>query len=320
MPSKLEQLKTMTTVVADTGNFDEVKQFKPQDATTNPSLILRAAQKNEYQDLINNAITYAKDKGSACNKLHLATTKLMVNFGQSLLQVVPGYVSTEVDPRYSYDTESTIKEARHIIKLYEESGTSRDRILIKIASTWEGICAAQVLEKEGIKCNMTLIFCLEQAAACGEVGATLISPFVGRILDWYKAQTGKEYTAQDDPGVLSVKQIFNYLLGHQYKTIVMGASFRNQGEIEELAGCDRLTISPALLSSLDSDNDTLTQKLDGKNVDSDDIPPKIAFEKDAFTTAINNNPMAIDKLENGITLFSKDTLELENLLKARLEI
>ncbi|MCW8847704.1 MAG: transaldolase, partial [Sedimenticola sp.] len=247
--NKLDQLKLMTVVVADTGEFELVKQYAPEDATTNPSLILKASQQPQYAALTDKAISWANAQNDPDHLLDNTIDKLSVSFGCELLQLIPGKVSTEVDARLSFDTEATIQRARHLIGLYEQEGISRERILIKIASTWEGIKAGEILEREGIHCNLTLLFSFIQAVACAEAGITLISPFVGRILDWHKKQTGKEsYPANEDPGVLSVKSIYNYFKKFGYSTIVMGASFRNIGEIEELAGCDRLTISPALLS------------------------------------------------------------------------
>jgi transaldolase len=321
--SVLEQLKNFTTIVADSGDFESIAQYKPQDATTNPSLILAAAQKPQYAHLIEDAIKYAQSKNiSDAEKLDLATDKLLVNFGSEILKIVPGRVSTEVDARLSFDKEATIAKALALIKLYEENNVSKDRVLIKIASTWEGIQAAHVLETEhGIHCNLTLLFGFAQAVACAEAGVTLISPFVGRILDWYKKSTGEEYTSSTDPGVQSVTKIYNYYKKYGYKTIVMGASFRNTGEIEELAGCDFLTISPALLSSLQQDNKSLERKLSVDNAQATDLE-KVSFftNEKAFRWEMNQDAMATEKLSEGIRNFAKDGLKLENMLKEKLAL
>ncbi|CAO0793133.1 unnamed protein product [Mucor circinelloides] len=321
--SVLEQLKKFTTIVADSGDFESIAQYKPQDATTNPSLILAAAQKPQYAHLIDDAIKYAQSKNiSSEEKLDLATDKLLVNFGSEILKIVPGRVSTEVDARLSFNTEATIAKALVLIKLYEENGINKDRVLIKIASTWEGIQAAHVLETQhGIHCNLTLLFGFAQAVACAEAGVTLISPFVGRILDWYKKSTGQDYSATSDPGVQSVSKIYNYYKKFGYNTIVMGASFRNTGEIEELAGCDFLTISPALLGSLQEDNKTLERKLSPEAAQSQNLE-KVTFFKDekAFRWEMNQDAMATEKLSEGIRNFAKDGLKLENMLKEKLAL
>ncbi|CAO3616095.1 unnamed protein product [Mucor fragilis] len=321
--SVLEQLKKFTTIVADSGDFESIAQYKPQDATTNPSLILAAAQKPQYAHLIEDAIKYAQSKNiSSEEKLDLATDKLLVNFGSEILKIVPGRVSTEVDARLSFNTEATIAKALVLIKLYEENGINKDRVLIKIASTWEGIQAAHVLETQhGIHCNLTLLFGFAQAVACAEAGITLISPFVGRILDWYKKSTGQDYSATADPGVQSVSKIYNYYKKFGYNTIVMGASFRNTGEIEELAGCDFLTISPALLGSLQEDNKTLERKLSPEAAQAENLE-KVTFFKDekAFRWEMNQDAMATEKLSEGIRNFAKDGVKLENMLKEKLAL
>ncbi|MCG6407395.1 transaldolase, partial [Vibrio fluvialis] len=266
MSNKLEQLRKLTTVVADTGEIDAIKKYQPEDATTNPSLILKAAQIAEYAPLIDQAIEYAKSQTSdKAEQVQEACDMLAVNIGKEILKTIPGRISTEVDARLSYDTEGSIVKARKLIKMYNDAGISNDRILIKLASTWEGIRAAEVLEKEGINCNLTLLFSFAQARACAEAGVFLISPFVGRIMDWYKAKEGRDFEAQEDPGVLSVSKIYNYYKQHGYKTVVMGASFRNIGEILELAGCDRLTIAPSLLAELEAAEGEVVEKLVDSN-------------------------------------------------------
>ncbi|KAI9305377.1 transaldolase [Cunninghamella echinulata] len=319
--SVLEQIKQFTTIVADSGDFETIAQYKPQDATTNPSLILAASQKPQYASLIEDAIAYAKGKGgSAEDQLEAATDKLLVNFGKEILKIVPGRVSTEVDARLSFDKDATVAKALRLISLYESEGVNKERVLIKIASTWEGIQAASVLEKEhGIHCNLTLLFGFPQAVACAEAGVTLISPFVGRILDWYKKSTGQTYDATTDPGVVSVSKIYNYYKQHGYNTIVMGASFRNTGEIEQLAGCDFLTISPALLAELQNDNKKLERKLSPDNV----TPlEKVSFfnNEKAFRWEMNEDAMATEKLSEGIRNFAKDGVKLENVLKEKLSL
>jgi len=321
--SVLEQLKNFTTIVADSGDFESIAQYKPQDATTNPSLILAAAQKPQYAHLITDAVNYAKEKGGSDDeKLQLAIDKLLVNFGTEILKIVPGRVSTEVDARLSYNKEATVNKALALIKLYAENGVDKDRVLIKIASTWEGIQAAHILEKEhDIHCNLTLLFGFGQAVACAEAGVTLISPFVGRILDWYKKNVGDVYTHETDPGVQSVTKIYNYYKKFGYKTIVMGASFRNTGEIEQLAGCDFLTISPSLLSELQKDEKSLERKLSPEKAESLDIQ-KVSFFSDeaAFRWELNEDAMANEKLAEGIRNFAKDGVKLENLLKEKLAL
>jgi transaldolase len=321
MATLLEQLRGMTTVVADTGDINSIQKFQPQDSTTNPSLIAAAAQKSEYQSIVDDVLKQArKDAGSNASDKDvaaLAFKSLAVAFGRKILEIVPGRVSTEVDARLSYDTEKTIEQAHDIIGQYDKAGISRDRVLIKIASTWEGIKAAEKLEQEGIHCNLTLLFGLHQAIACAEAKVTLISPFVGRILDWYKKDTGKDYTGADDPGVQSVTTIYNYYKRFGYKTVVMGASFRNIGEIEELAGCDLLTISPNLLAELDKTEGALTRKLDPAHAASLDIQ-KIAIDKATFDKMHAEDRMAHDKLKEGIEGFSKALEDLEVLLAKRL--
>ncbi|KAI8341913.1 transaldolase [Chlamydoabsidia padenii] len=319
--SVLDQIKQFTTIVADSGDFETIAQYKPQDATTNPSLILAASQKPQYAALIDEAIAYAKNKGgSAEAQLDAANDKLLVNFGKEILKIVPGRVSTEVDARLSFNKEATIAKALSLIALYKAEGIDKERVLIKIASTWEGIQAASVLEKEhGIHCNLTLLFGFPQAVACAEAGVTLISPFVGRILDWYKKATGETYTASSDPGVVSVSKIYNYYKQYGYKTIVMGASFRNTGEIEQLAGCDYLTISPALLAELQKDTKTLERQLSPEKVTPLD---KVSFfnNEKAFRWEMNEDAMATEKLSEGIRNFAKDGLKLEAMLKEKLAL
>jgi transaldolase len=318
----LEQLREMTTVVADTGDIKAIETFKPQDATTNPSLITAAAQMPEYQEIVDQTLLQAKeDAGSGATDaqiVSLAFDRLAVSFGLKILEIIPGRVSTEVDARLSYDTEATIAKGRELISQYEAAGVSKERVLIKIASTWEGIRAAEVLEKEGIHCNLTLLFGLHQAIACAEAGVKLISPFVGRILDWYKKETGREsYLPAEDPGVLSVTQVYNYYKKFGYKTEVMGASFRNIDEITELAGCDLLTISPALLKELQSTTEDLPRKLDPAIAAQADIE-KISMDKATFDQMHQADRMAYEKLEEGINGFSKALIALEKLLAERL--
>ncbi|KAG0749299.1 hypothetical protein G6F57_000051 [Rhizopus arrhizus] len=321
--SVLEQLKQHTTIVADTGDFESIDQYKPQDATTNPSLILAATQKEQYAKLMDQAIEYANSKNvTGEEKVTLAMDKLLVNFGAEILKIVPGRVSTEVDARLSFDTEGTINKALTLIKLYEEIGIKKDRILIKIASTWEGIQAAHILEtKHQIHCNLTLLFGFSQAVACAEAGVTLISPFVGRILDWFKKNTGEDYKGAEDPGVKSVTKIYHYYKKYGYKTIVMGASFRNTGEIEELAGCDFLTISPALLAELKKADKKLERKLSPEKAHALDLP-KVSFFKDekAFRWEMNQDAMASEKLGEGIRNFAKDGVKLESTLREKLKL
>ncbi len=309
----LEQLKEQTKVVADTGDFASITTYKPIDATTNPSLIYSASQNQKYQHLIDDAVLFAKKNSSknGVEQLSLAMDKLAVNFGLEILKIVEGRVSTEVDARLSFDTEGTIKKARQIIALYKEAGIEKERILIKIAATWEGIEAAKILEKEGIHCNLTLLFSQIQAIACAEADVKLISPFVGRILDWHKkARSVDEIPAKEDPGVISVTNIFNYYKKFRYKTEIMGASFRNIGEICELTGCDLLTISPALLHELQNTEGKLEKKLDEKLAMQMEIS-KIELDEKKFRWLMNEDAMATEKLAEGIRNFTKDLLKLE---------
>ena len=315
--SQLQELRKITVVVADTGDIDAIKTYQPQDATTNPSLILSASSLPQYAPLIDEAVAYAKQQSNdKKQQLIDAEDKLAVNIGLEILKIVPGRISTEVDARFSYDTQATIKKARKLIKLYNQAGIANERILIKIAATWQGIRAAEVLEKEGINCNLTLLFSQAQARACAEAGVYLISPFVGRILDWYKANTDKkEYAPHEDPGVVSVTEIYNYYKQYDYKTVVMGASFRNIGEITELAGCDRLTIAPGLLKALQESNEPLVRKLEFKgNVNERPDP----LTEAQFYWQHNSDPMAVDKLTDGIRKFAADQEKLETMLVAKL--
>ena len=310
--SKLEQLKTMTSVVADTGDIEAIKQFSPQDATTNPSLIYKAAQLPQYQSLITDSVNWAKQQDG--DLLENTLDKLSVSIGCEILNIVPGYVSTEVDARLSFDTVATINKARKLVTLYEEANIERSRILIKIASTWEGIQAAKVLEEEGIRCNLTLLFNFAQAVACAQSDVFLISPFVGRILDWYKKAEGVEsYASLEDPGVKSVTRIYNYYKTHGYKTVVMGASFRNAGEIEALSGCDKLTISPALLEELQKDNGIIKQQLSPTTQSEDSKWADLTESK--FRWEMNQDPMATEKLAEGIRNFAIDQGKLEALIQ-----
>lgn len=314
--NQLEQLKKFTTVVADSGDFESIRLYHPTDATTNPSLIYAASQQPHYHHLIDDAIHYGKKQGQ--DSLSHALDKVFVNFGIEILKIVPGRVSTEVDARLSFDVEGSVQKARQLISLYESAGIDRNRILIKLASTWEGIMAARILEKEGIHCNMTLLFSLIQAVACGDANATLISPFVGRILDWFKKSQGVEgYPPTEDPGVKSVSQIYNYYKKFGYKTQIMGASFRNIDEIRELAGCDLLTISPSLLEELKNSQEPLTRKL---NPDTAKHIPlqKIPSDEKTFRYLLNEDAMATEKLSEGIRNFAKDIVKLETILKKKL--
>lgn len=317
MTTQLDSLRSMTVVVADTGDIDAIKKYQPQDATTNPSLILSASALPQYAPLIDEAIAYAKAQSAdKAKQLIDAEDKLAVNIGLEILKIVPGRISTEVDARLSYDTQATVEKARKLIALYNAAGISNDRILIKIASTWQGIRAAEILEKEGINCNLTLLFSEAQARACAEAGVYLISPFVGRILDWYKANTDKkEYAPAEDPGVISVTKIYNYYKEYGYKTVVMGASFRNVGEIIELAGCDRLTIAPALLKELQENSTALVRKLDNKGEVKAKPQPLTEAE---FYWQHNSDAMAVEKLAEGIRKFAVDQEKLEAMLSAKL--
>ena len=317
MTTQLDSLRSMTVVVADTGDIDAIKKYQPQDATTNPSLILSASALPQYAPLIDEAVAYAKAQSAdKTQQLIDAEDKLAVNIGLEILKIVPGRISTEVDARLSYDTQATVEKARKLIALYNAAGISNDRILIKIASTWQGIRAAEILEKEGINCNLTLLFSEAQARACAEAGVYLISPFVGRILDWYKANTDKkEYAPAEDPGVISVTKIYNYYKEYGYKTVVMGASFRNVGEIIELAGCDRLTIAPALLKELQENPTALVRKLDYKGEVKAKPQPLTEAE---FYWQHNSEAMAVEKLAEGIRKFAVDQEKLEAMLLAKL--
>ncbi len=317
MTTQLDSLRGMTVVVADTGDIDAIKKYQPQDATTNPSLILSASALPQYAPLIDEAIAYAKAQSAdKAQQLIDAEDKLAVNIGLEILKIVPGRISTEVDARLSYDTQATVEKARKLIALYNAAGISNERILIKIASTWQGVRAAEILEKEGINCNLTLLFSEAQARACAEAGVYLISPFVGRILDWYKANTDKkEYAPAEDPGVISVTKIYNYYKEYGYKTVVMGASFRNVGEIIELAGCDRLTIAPALLKELQENTTPLVRKLEYKGEVKAKPQPLTEAE---FYWQHNSDAMAVEKLAEGIRKFAVDQEKLEAMLSAKL--
>lgn len=317
MTTQLDSLRSMTVVVADTGDIEAIKKYQPQDATTNPSLILSASALPQYAPLIDEAIAYAKAQSAdKAQQLVDAEDKLAVNIGLEILKIVPGRISTEVDARLSYDTQATIEKARKLIALYNAAGISNERILIKIASTWQGIRAAEILEKEGINCNLTLLFSEAQARACAEAGVYLISPFVGRILDWYKANSDKkEYAPSEDPGVISVTKIYNYYKSHGYNTVVMGASFRNVGEIVELAGCDRLTIAPTLLKALQENSTALVRKLDYQGELKAKPQPLSEAE---FYWQHNSDPMAVEKLAEGIRKFAIDQEKLEAMLAAKL--
>ncbi len=317
MANLLEQLKSMTTIVADTGDVEAIKSVKPIDATTNPSLVLKASQLPQYASLIDESIAYAKAQGgSKAEQIDNAADKLAVLIGTEITKVVPGRISTEVDARLSFNVEKMVAKGRKLIKLYQDSGVSKERVLIKLASTWEGIKAGEILEKEGVQCNLTLLFGFGQARACAEAGVFLISPFVGRILDWYKAKNpGTEYTQETDPGVVSVRAIYQYYKEHGYKTVVMGASFRNTGELIALAGCDRLTVSPNLLQDLAATEGTLTQVLkDGGATKT--APARLTEEE--FRFALNEDPMATEKLAEGIRGFVVDQNKLEAALAEKL--
>ncbi|MGC9401820.1 transaldolase [Vibrio genomosp. F10] len=316
MSNKLEQLRKLTTVVADTGDIEAIAKYTPEDATTNPSLILKAAQIAEYAPLIDASIEYAKAQSDdKAQQVQDTCDMLNVNIGKEILKVVPGRISTEVDARLSYDMEGSVAKARQLIKMYNDAGITNDRILIKLASTWEGIRAAEILEKEGINCNLTLLFSFAQARACAEAGVFLISPFVGRIMDWYKAKEGRDFEASEDPGVISVSDIYNYYKDHGYKTVVMGASFRNIGEILELAGCDRLTIAPQLLAELEATEGDVVEKL----IDSNGTKERPAAMTHAeFLWDHNQDPMAVEKLAEGIRNFAVDQGKLEDMIAAKL--
>lgn len=313
MPNQLEQLKALTTVVADTGDFESMKAFTPQDATTNPSLILKAAASGSYDALVDQAIAEAGEGAD----MAAIIDRLLVTFGKAILEIVPGRVSSEVDARLSFDTAGTIERAQGLIAMYEKDGVSRDRVLIKIASTWEGIKAAEELEKEGIHCNLTLLFSFAQAVACAEAKVQLISPFVGRILDWHKKATGNDFTGAEDPGVISVTEIYNYYKKFGYKTEVMGASFRNTGEILELAGCDLLTISPNLLQELADNDGPVERKLDPTAAAATDLE-QVSLDEKAFRYALNEDAMATEKTAEGIRNFAADIVKLEALIAKKI--
>ncbi|BDM63659.1 transaldolase [Shewanella sp. NFH-SH190041] len=317
MANTLEQLKSLTTIVADTGDIEAIKRYAPEDATTNPSLVLKAAQIPEYTGLIDDAINWAKSQSQdLAQQIEDAGDKLAVNIGVEILKTIPGRISTEVDARLSFDQQGSIAKAHKLVRLYQEAGIDKSRILIKLASTWEGICAARELELEGINCNLTLLFSFAQARACAEAGVYLISPFVGRILDWYKKDTGTDYTAEQDPGVISVTEIYNYYKQHGYKTVVMGASFRNTGEILELAGCDRLTIGPSLLEELANSTTAVTAKLVNNHTVT---APGAMMSEAEFRWELNQDAMAVEKLAEGIRNFAIDQGKLEAMLQTRLQ-
>lgn len=315
--SKLDQLREMTTVVADSGDLDAIRQWRPQDATTNPSLLLKATDSDAYQPMMDEAIKLARHSSTdEVTQLANATDYLAVLAGEKILSVVPGLVSTEVDARLSFDTDATVARARKLIRLYQSRGVDTSRVLIKIAATWEGIRAAEILEKEGIACNLTLLFSFPQAVACAEAGVTLISPFVGRILDWHLANSDRDhFPATEDPGVLSVSRIYEFYKTHKYRTIVMGASFRNQGEIEMLAGCDRLTISPALLEQLDQDQGTLLRQLDPARKTGEAIARPMT--ENQFRWELNEDAMTTEKLAEGIRRFAADQITLEQRVRQK---
>ncbi|MTI13197.1 transaldolase [Sansalvadorimonas verongulae] len=314
--NQLEQLKSLTTVVADTGDIDAIRRYRPQDATTNPTLLLKAAGLPVYEEHVKTSLAFGKQLGRGqTDILHHATDKLSVLIGKEILSLIPGRISTEVDARLSFNTRATVDKAHRLIELYENEGIGKDRVLIKIASTWEGIRAAQKLEKEGIQTNLTLLFGFTQASACADAGVYLISPFVGRILDWYKKSTGRDsFPAAEDPGVMSVSRIYNYYKANGYDTVVMGASFRNTGEILELAGCDRLTIGPNFLEELENSTGTVERKLDASNPFSDDKQSSLA--ENTFRWAMNEDAMATEKLAEGIRNFAADQVKLEQTLAA----
>lgn len=315
MTNLLEQLKSMTTIVADTGDIEAIRHHRPQDATTNPSLLLKAASLPEYAPLIAESIAWAKTQSKDPEQqVHDALDKLAVNVGLEVLKIVPGRISTEVDARLSFDTDASVQKARKLIGLYNQAGIANQHVLIKIASTWEGIRAAEILEREGINCNLTLMFGFVQARASAEAGATLISPFVGRILDWHKAHSGHDFTAEEDPGVLSVRRIYDYYKTYGYKTIVMGASFRNMGEILALAGCDRLTIAPSLLEELEATQGKLERRLNDPGTP---LPQPARITEAAFRWAMNEDAMSTEKLAEGIRGFTVDQIKLEKVLAER---
>jgi transaldolase len=314
--NQLDALKQVTTVVADTGDFESMKAYKPQDATTNPSLILQASQKEQYRSLVDQAVAEFRNAGlSEAARVEAIMDRILILFGLEILKIVPGRVSTEVDARLSFDVQGNVNKARQLIAAYEKEGIARERVLIKIASTWEGIKAAEILQKEGIRCNLTLLFSLVQAVACAEGGIQLISPFVGRILDWHKKASGRDFSPQEDPGVQSVTTIYNYFKHFGYATEVMGASFRNAGEIRELAGCDLLTISPALLGELSQSSEPLERKLDAALAKAQS-PQRIACDEKSFRWLLNEDAMATEKTAEGIRQFGRDIVKLEGMIAA----
>lgn len=314
--NQLDALKQVTTVVADTGDFESMKAYKPQDATTNPSLILQASQKEQYRSLVDQAVAEFRNAGlSEAARVEAIMDRILILFGLEILKIVPGRVSTEVDARLSFDVHGNVNKARQLIAAYEKEGIARERVLIKIASTWEGIKAAEILQKEGIRCNLTLLFSLVQAVACAEGGIQLISPFVGRILDWHKKASGRDFSPQEDPGVQSVTTIYNYFKHFGYATEVMGASFRNAGEIRELAGCDLLTISPALLGELSQSSEPLERKLDAALAKAQS-PQRIACDEKSFRWLLNEDAMATEKTAEGIRQFGRDIVKLEGMIAA----
>ncbi|QXX75522.1 transaldolase [Methylovirgula sp. HY1] len=316
MNSKLDQLKSMTVVTADTGDMEAIRAYAPVDSTTNPSLILKAAQMEAYGALVEEAILWGIHHHATASRIAM---RLAVNFGAELTKIVPGRVSTEVDADLSFDVEGTVAQARSIIEDYVERGVRRDRVLVKIAATWEGIQAASILQKDGIDCNLTLIFSLTQAAACADAGVFLVSPFVGRISDWYAKHEGKTYTVETDPGLASLKQIYAYYKAYDIKTVIMGASFRNQGQIEALAGCDSLTIAPPLLDGLAKDMGALPRKLDPHSA-AKDAPARMYLDEKSFRFMLNEDAMATEKLAEGIRIFSRDMQALRELVSKRLQM
>jgi transaldolase len=320
MDDLLSQLKQFSIIVADTGDFESIRKYQPRDSTTNPSLLLKAAQMAEYSALLGKTLADAKrESPGAAQTLGIALDKLAVAFGLEILKIIPGRVSTEVDARLSFDVEGSVAKARSLVARYEKAGVPRDRILIKVASTWEGICAARQLARDGIHCNLTLLFSFAQAVACAEAGVQLVSPFVGRILDWHKKATGRDaYPPAEDPGVLSVTRIYNYYKKHGYRTEIMGASFRNVGEILELAGCDLLTISPTLLEEMQKTPGTLTRKLSPDKAAAACQDAKLALDEKIFRWMLNEDQMATEKLAEGIRLFAADTVKLEKFIAPKL--
>ena len=316
MNSKLDQLKSMTVVTADTGDIEAIRAYAPVDCTTNPSLIFKAAQMEAYGELVEEAILWGLHHHATASRIAM---RLAVNFGAELSKIVPGRVSTEVDADLSFDVEGTVAQARDIIEDYVEHGVHRNRVLVKIAATWEGIQAASILQKDGIDCNLTLIFSLTQAAACADAGAYLISPFVGRIYDWYVKNEGKSYTVETDPGLASLKRIYGYYKAYDIKTVIMAASFRNLGQVEALAGCDSLTIAPPLLDALAKDMGTLPRKLDPQSA-AKDAPARMELDEKSFRFMLNEDAMATEKLAEGIRIFSRDMQALRELVSKRLQM